>query len=60
MSDVFVIDPLIKEINLKTEEDVNYKYQTLQIYEIDNLYVDSAQITQTFSPNIVINETFQH
>ncbi len=60
MSDIFVVDPLIKEIILKADEEVNYKYNTLQIYEIDNLYVDSAQITQAFSPNVVVNETFQH
>lgn len=35
-------------------------YKTLQIYEIDNLFVDNLQITPAFSPNIVVNENFQH
>lgn len=35
------------------------EYKCIQIFEIDKLFVDSAQVNATFSPNTIVNETFQ-
>ena len=62
-SDLYLIDPFVKVINI--EDKVNFcfisknlKYYVIQVFEIHHLMVDGQKVNDKFSPSMVTTKLF--
>jgi len=53
-TDIYVIDPNIKEIKLNAYDKVA-EYKTVQLFDPESIYIDSQKISTIFSPSQIVN-----
>lgn len=61
-SDIYIVDPIIKTCSLTNTEDKENnqlcQHKSIQLFEIDKLFVDQSKVTNLFAPQTVVSHTF--
>jgi len=55
-TDIYIIEPRLKDIKFKPDSEQEMSYKTIQVIEPDKIYVDSKKIASIFSPSELTNK----